>query len=194
MKKQIRIFITGALVVIPFAVTAYLAYWAGKRLYDLGAAVLPQQLQIKWLGSGLGVLLILAAVYVIGVLMHWWAFRWIVGLIERLVARLPIIKTVYEGIRDILKLFSGDAQQTGQVVRFRIPGTDIQMLGIQTSRSPRGTDDPNKVAVYLPMSYQLGGFTLYVAADSVEPIDMSVEEAMKLAATAEAGVGAGGST
>jgi len=122
--------------------------------------------------------------------MHWWLFRWAVGLVERLVGRLPVIKTVYEGVRDILKLFSGDSKQTGKVVRYHVAGTNIQMLGIQTSASPRGTSDPDRVAVYLPMSYQIGGFTVYLPADAVEPIDMTVEEAMKLAATAEAGVGA----
>ena len=190
MKKQIRIFITGALVVIPFAVTVYLAYWAGKALYDLGRQIMPGWKGSEWAGACLGVLILLGAVYVIGVLMHWWLFRWAVGLAERLVGRLPVIKTVYEGVRDILKLFSGDSKQTGQVVRYHPPGTNIQMLGIQTSASPRGTNDPDRVAVYLPMSYQIGGFTVYLPADSVEPIDMTVEEAMKLAATAEAGVGA----
>ena len=188
MKKQIRIFITGALVTIPFAVTVYLAHWAGKALYDLGKGVMPGWDGPEWAGAGLGALIILAAIYVIGVLMHWWVFRWMVGLVERVVARLPVIKTVYEGVRDILKLFSGDPKQIGQVVRYHIPGTNVQMLGIRTSTSPRG--NPDRVAVYLPMSYQIGGFTVYLPADAVEPVDMTVEEAMKLAATAEAGVGA----
>ena len=72
----------------------------------------------------------------------------------------------------------------GQVVRYRIPGTQIDLLGIKTSTSP--IDDDGKVAVYIPMSYQLGGFTIYVDNQSITQIDMSVEQAMKIAATAGA--------
>ncbi len=188
MKKQLRIFVTGALVVIPFAVTAWVAWWAATQMARLGQRVLPRgpEEAPAWMPWA-GVAAILAVVYLIGLLMHWCVFRWIVGLLERLLGRLPIVKTLYESVRDILRLFSGEAQQMGQVVRYRLPGTDAQLLGIQTSTSPRGADAPGKVAVYLPMSYQIGGFTLYLPADAVEPVDMSVEEALKLAATAEAG-------
>ena len=188
MKKQIRIFVTGALVVIALAVPLYLVYWAATKFSELGEAALPEG--YGWLGPVVGVAMVLVAIYFIGVLMHWWVFRWAVSLAERAVRKLPIIKTIYEGVRDILRLFSGASRQTGKVVRYRIPDTDIEMLGIQTTDSPRGTATPGKVAVYLPMSYQLGGFTLYLSASAVEPVDMTVEEAMKLAATAEAGVSA----
>jgi len=35
------------------------------------------------------------------------------------------------------------------------------------------------VAVYLPMGYMIGGYTVFVPADWVQPIAMSVEEAMR---------------
>ena len=110
------------------------------------------------------------------------------GLLEKLFGRLPVIKTLYESVRDILQLFGGQGERMGQVVRFRMPGTEADLLGIRTSTAPRGAPGGGKVAVYLPMSYQLGGFTLYVKPDAVEPVDMSVEEALKIAATADAGV------
>jgi uncharacterized membrane protein len=40
------------------------------------------------------------------------------------------------------------------------------------------------VAVYLPMSYQIGGYTLYLPGSSIEPLDMPVEDAMRLILTA----------
>ena len=45
-----------------------------------------------------------------------------------------------------------------------------------------GFDD--LVSVYLPMSYQIGGFTVYVPSDHVKTIDMDVEDAMRLVLTA----------
>jgi len=40
------------------------------------------------------------------------------------------------------------------------------------------------VTVYFPMSYAFGGYTLYLPRDRIEPLDISVEDAMRLAITA----------
>ena len=188
MKKQLRIFLAGVMVVTPFAITAYVLWWAGSALDGLARsgieAVAPGA--VDWLFPGAGAIFLLVVIYVVGLLTRLWVFRWILDVLERLFSRLPVVKTIYESVRDVLRLFSSDANQMGQVVRYRIPGTEIDLLGIRTSTSPRAAKGAGKVAVYLPMSYMLGGPTVYVEADAVEPVDMSVEEAMRIAATADA--------
>ena len=144
MRKHVRIFVAGALAVIPFAVTAYLAYWAGALMIRLGGAILPPPLK-QWLSPAIGVVILLVGVYLVGLLMHWWAFRWLLALLERVMVRLPIARTIYESVRDLLKLFGGDARQMGQVVRYRLPGTNADLLGIQTNTSPRGAPGGGKV-------------------------------------------------
>ncbi|MDY7011084.1 MAG: DUF502 domain-containing protein [Planctomycetota bacterium] len=193
MKKQIRIFLAGVMVVTPFAVTAYVIWWAGTAMDGLvrsGIEKVSPGIEDWWF-PGAGIIFLLVGVYVIGLLTHLWAFRWAVRIIERIFSRLPGVKSIYESVRDVLNIFGGDANRMGQVVRYRIPGTEIDLLGIRTSTSPRPSGGADKVAVYLPMSYMIGGPTVYVSPDSLEPIDMSVEEAMKIAATAGA---AGGET
>jgi uncharacterized membrane protein len=127
-----------------------------------------------------------ALIYVIGLLTRWWAFRWVLRLLERALSRLPVVKSIYQGVRDVLALFAGDAERMGRVVRYRLPGTEIQLLGIQTTTSPRATDEPGKVALYIPMSYMFGGPTVYVDGGSVQPVDMTVAEALRVAVTAGA--------
>jgi len=189
MKKHIRIFLAGMMIVAPIAVTAYAVVWAGAGLDNLARsgiqAVAPAAK--AWLFPGVGAILLIVAVYLVGLLTRVWGFRWIMRLVEGVFARLPGIKALYESVRDILKLFGGDSKHMGQVVRYRLPGTDAKVLGIRTSTAPRGAADPGRVAVYLPMSYMVGGMTVYVPADAVEPVEMSVEEALKIAATAEVG-------
>lgn len=189
MKRQVRIFIAGVMIVTPFAVTAYAVWWAGAGLDGLARSGIHSLAPgaRDWLFPGAGALALLVGIYLVGLLTHVWAFRWAVGLLERLFGRLPVVRALYDSVRDILKLFGGDSQQMGQVVRYRVPGTTADLLGIRTSLAPRGAGEKGKVSVYLPMSYQFGGFTLYVPADGVEPVDMSVEEALKIAATADAG-------
>ncbi len=189
MRKQIQIFLTGVMVITPFAVTAYVVWWAGTAMDGLarsGIEAISPGVEDWWF-PGAGVICLLVGVYIIGLLARLWGFRWILGTMERIFSRLPGIKTVYESVRDVLKLFGGDANRMGQVVRYRLPGTEIDLLGIRTSTSPRAAGGEGKVAVYLPMSYMIGGPTVYVDSESVEPIDMSVEEAMRIAATAGAG-------
>ena len=45
----------------------------------------------------------------------------------------------------------------------------------------RAAEDP--VAVYLPFSYQIGGYTLFLPRTCLTPVDTSFEEAMKLVLT-----------
>ncbi|MHC4717144.1 MAG: DUF502 domain-containing protein [Planctomycetota bacterium] len=189
MKRHIRIFLAGVMVVAPLAVTAYVMWWAGAGLDGLARsaveAVSPKA--AEKLIPGIGALVLVVAVYVVGLLTKVWGFRWIMGAMEGLVVRLPVVRSLYESVRDILKLFSGDPAQMGQVVRYRLPGSEVEVLGIQTSASPRAAGRAGLVSVYLPLSYMVGGPTLYVPADAVTPVDMPVEEALRIAATADAG-------
>ena len=75
-----------------------------------------------------------------------------------------------------------------------IAGTDTRLIGLVTREDfenlPSGIDDKNSesMAVYLPMSYQMGGFTVFVPKKNVTPVDMSIEEAMRFALTAAVSV------
>ena len=64
----------------------------------------------------------------------------------------------------------------------------IHALGILTRDSladlPEGLAEEDAVAVYMPMSYQIGGYTAFVPRKLVEPVEMSVEDAMRFAVTA----------
>ncbi len=192
MKKQLGIFLAGVMVVAPLIVTVWIVLWAGSTIDGMVKSgvkmVSPESGVEDWWFRGLGVILAIVGIYLIGLLTRLWGFRWMLGLIDRIFSRLPGIKSIYESVRDILNLFGGDASKTGQAVRYRVPGTEIDLLGIRTSTNPVATEgsDTDKVAVYLPMSYMIGGPTVYVSPDSLEPVDMSVEEAMKVAAIAGA--------
>ncbi|MFP4106269.1 MAG: DUF502 domain-containing protein, partial [Phycisphaerae bacterium] len=138
---------------------------------------------------GSGALLILLTVYLTGLLARLWGLRWVFATVERIMSRLPGIKTIYQSVRDILKLFGGEAERMGKAVLYTPPGAGVSLLGIMTNESPSGVADrqPDKVAIYLPYSYMIGGPTIYVPREHVEIMDMTPEEAMKLSATAHVG-------
>ncbi|HEX5676313.1 MAG TPA: hypothetical protein VFX83_13075, partial [Azonexus sp.] len=73
------------------------------------------------------------------------------------------------------------AQQT--VVSLRLPGQALELVGLVTRKNvddlPAGFLQGDRVAVYLPMGYMIGGYTVFVPREWVQPLDMSVEEAMR---------------
>ena len=108
------------------------------------------------------------------------------ALLERIVERLPGAKTIYESVRDLLKLFGGDARHMGRVVLYTPPGVEMSMLAILTNDRPRGLERAaGRVAIFLPYSYMFGGITVYVPASCLREVAMPVEEALKLCATAQ---------
>jgi uncharacterized membrane protein len=193
MRKHIQIFLAGALVVVPFAVTAYLVWalasWLGNlgyRLVEAVGALKPLHDVAGQIVALLGAVLVLGAIYMIGLLARSYVFKKILSLVERYISRVPGVKTIYESVRDLMKLFGADSGRMGKAVLYRIPQTEISLLGIMTNQQPLSTnaDAKKKVAIYLPFSYMFGGLTIFVAPDNVKDAGMSVDQALKLCATA----------
>jgi len=185
MKKQLGIFLAGVMVLVPLAVTVWVVWWLGTTLDALGGEILPVALP-----PGVGAVVLIAVVYLVGLATRFWLFQAALSLLEKTVARLPGVKTLYESVRDLLQLFGGDAGKMGQVVRYCPPGSDMKLLGIRTNdRPPYGQAGQGKptVAVYLPFSYMFGGITVYCEPERIEEIDMPVEQCLKLCATAFVG-------
>src|SRR5690606_25552497 len=98
--------------------------------------------------------------------------------------RIPIVKTIFGAFKDITRFLpaGGKASDLRRVVLWRM-GT-AQLIGFvteeQVNASLFGSEAANLVAVYFPMSYQIGGYTLYLNKDELRETDLSVQEAMRL--------------
>lgn len=189
MKRITRTFFTGLAVTLPVVATVYILIWAAlateRALDGLLRFVLPQVVYLPGLGVALGVVL----VFLVGLLMRSWAARKIFAWIEGLMYRVPLVKTVYGALRDFTEFLSRPKTQGAQqVVLVRLGGTDLRVMGFVTRDDlaglPPGMGEPGMIMVYLPMSYQIGGYTALVPRASVQPVDMSFEEAMRFTLTA----------
>jgi uncharacterized membrane protein len=182
-----RIFITGLLTLIPAVATIYLMVWligAVDRLFGK---------PLRWLMSdetylaGMGIVLAIAIVFGVGVLMHGVLFRQVFRKAEAAMLAVPLVRSIYSAVKDLIGLFRNDGPAM-QVVSVTLPGTKWKVLGFVTRAEftdlPAGIGTPAEIAVYLPMSYQVGGYTLIMPRDSVQPIEMSREDAMKFILTA----------
>jgi len=135
---------------------------------------------------GLGVLAGLVVVFIVGLLMKAIQVRQLFGIGEKILYKLPLVKIVYRAMRDLFDFFTPKEEALGQVVAVTYNG--IEAIGFITQtdeqRLPESFREQDKVLIYLPMSYMIGGFTLFIPREHVRPLKMSMEEAMRFVLTA----------
>lgn len=179
-----RTFFTGLATVLPILLTIAVIVWVVRGVESLLAIFIPHTAYFP----GLGLAAALMVVFLVGVLMEAVLFQRVVGWFERLLNHIPLVKTVYGAVRDLMSLFSRTGKPGfSKVVRIRWPNSEMEGLGFITiedfSKLPLGVG-PEKVAVYVPMSYQIGGFTMFLPRTMLTPVDMTLEEAMRFIVTA----------
>jgi uncharacterized membrane protein len=192
MKKHLKVLMAGALVVVPLAATIWVIVWIGGMFSSMGYSLLETLGLAKKFNTTyepyagiIGIIVVIILVYLVGLLANFWMFRQVFSLVDRLLSSLPGIKSIYESIRDLLTLFGGDSRNMGHAVLYTPPGLGYKQLGILTNQHPAGlAEGDNRIIVYLPMGYMIGGPCVYARPEDVERLDMSVETALKLSATA----------
>jgi len=183
-----RIFLTGLLTLIPAVATIYFMVWligAVDRIFGKPLRwLLPHETYV----AGTGIVLAVAIVFGVGVLMHGVLFRQLFRKAEQVMLAMPLVRSIYGALKDLLGLFGQHKDSALQVVAVTFPGTSWKLLGFVTRQEftdiAEGVGTPAEVAVYFPMSYQVGGYTLIVPRESVRPVAMSREDAMKFILTA----------
>jgi uncharacterized membrane protein len=192
-----RIFLTGLLTLIPAVATIYLLVWLVGAVDRLFGKPLRWLMPDETYLAGMGIVLGVATVFGVGLLMHGVLFRRLFRKAEAALLALPLVRSVYGAIKDLIGLF-GKEGPAMQVVSLTFPGTSWKLLGFVTRTEftdlPEGVGTSAEIAVYLPMSYQVGGYTVIVPRESVKPVAMSREDAMKFILTAGLKTAAGPGT
>jgi len=186
--KLAGVFFTGLLALLPIFITIAVVLWllqvAESVLGGLLGVLLPRSLYLP----GMGIVLAIALIFVVGAGMQGLVVRQFLGWVELAINRIPLVKTVYGAVRDLTGLMSNkNGRKFSQVVTVQLPSLPMRLVGFVTiedlgSVGLAGGED--EVAVYLPMSYQIGGYTLLLPRRYLTPVDMSFEEAMRFVITA----------
>lgn len=189
MKKIAALFLRGLSAILPIALTFYVLYWLGARAESLLGKIIRFMITDKYYIVGMGVLAGFLLIITVGILLRVWLFRSILGLFEKILKKTPLVKSLYGSIRDMMDFFDkSKKKQFDTVVMVALGDADTRLMGLVTRDTfddlPEGIGDKQTVAVYLPMSYQMGGFTAMVPKSKVQAIDMKVEDALQFVLTA----------
>ena len=183
-----KLFLKGLAVVIPVALTLAILWWMAAGAEQLMGAILKFTLPDGWYIPGMGLVSGLVLIALIGLLSHVLVFQKIFNLGEAIFRRLPLVKTIYTAIKDFIGYLSPEkGNEMGKVVLVQLPGQSFQLIGFVTREQfadlpfTPAAEDP--VAVYMPMSYQIGGYTIFLPRNCLTPLDIPFEQAMRLVLT-----------
>ena len=143
----------------------------------------------KYYVPGMGILAALIVILIIGAILNTWLTKKLVFYWERIVKKIPILKTIYFKVQDVFQFIAPkNENESGKVVKVHFQGID--QIGIISQEildnHKLGTTD--HVAIYFPMSYQMGGYMALVPKKAAIPINMTIKEAMEFVITAGAKV------
>lgn len=183
-----KLFLKGLAVVIPIALTLAILWWMATSAERLMGAVLKFTLPGGWYVPGMGLISGLALIALIGLLSHVLIFQKLFNLGDAIFHRLPLVKTIYTALKDFIGYLNPDKEnKMSKVVMVQLPGQSFQLIGFVTREQfedlpfTPAAEDP--VAVYMPMSYQIGGYTLFLPRNCLTPVDIPFEDAMRLVLT-----------
>ena len=135
---------------------------------------------------GMGILLTLVALTLIGIVVNAYLVSSIIKGLQTYIEKLPVIKTLYGAINDAVALFNASKEEKQKRAVMVETLNDVFLVGFITGEQATQVlfpDDDSRVAVYIPLSYQIGGYTIYVTRDKVKELDIDVETAMRIAVT-----------
>jgi uncharacterized membrane protein len=186
MKTLSRILLKGLLTILPISLTLYFTWWLGMTAETLLSEPLKLLLPENFYRPGLGLIAGLLLLAVVGLLVNAYLVRRFFELGESLLLRVPVVKTVFAALRDLTGLMrvGGSSGELQRVVMVDFgPGRVIGFVTQENATLPGVGADDSLVAVYLPMSYQIGGYTVYLPRERIVPTDLSVEAAMRIVLT-----------
>ena len=169
MKRVLNYFLRGLVVTAPVAITLWISF------------VIFQTVD-RWLGigvPGVGFVLTLALITLVGFFASNLLTRGVVGLVERVMARLPFVRLLYGSTKDLLNAFVGEKRRFDKPVMVHLfPGGSVKALGFVTQESLAALGAPGEVAVYFPQSYNFAGQVLLVSASQVVRLEAASSDVM----------------
>jgi len=183
MKRLTLYFFRGLLTILPLGLTLYLLYVL-LTVSEKIAKVMIAPIFGNYYFPGIGLILTILLIIILGLFISQPFILRIFGLLEIPFTNLPVVKSIYNSIKSFAEYFSNQNNaENNQAVIIKIPNSEIEMVGLLTRESlddlPNEFEKDARVAVYLPMSYMVGGYTFFVPKSWIKPIPMGVEEVMR---------------
>ncbi|KAA9009151.1 DUF502 domain-containing protein [Histidinibacterium aquaticum] len=199
-------FLTGIVVIAPVGLTVWLIWtvvgWVDGFVWPfVPEPFLPNQLINRWLGlegeeriyinvRGLGVIVFLMFTVIVGWIAKGIIGRSFINFGESMVARLPVVRTIYNGVKQIAEtVFAQSETSFEKACLIEYPRKGMWAIGFISTRTKgevrERTASGEMLSVFLPTTPNpTSGFLLFVPETDVIELDMTIEDAAKLVISA----------
>lgn len=185
----------GLQTAVPIILTIAVVVWLIDSVEAFFGFFIKVFIPNEYYYRGMGAVFGLVLVFMVGFMMNAWVvskfYEWWEGQIKR----IPLVKTIYQSIQDVMAFFdkSKGAGQ-GETVVVELPQGRILGFVTRTDLSSieLGEHPDDEIAVYIPMSYQIGGFMVLLPRSQVKTLNLPAQDAMRFILTAGVGKEQGG--
>ena len=172
MRDVLKYFFQGLLLIVPVVLTIYIIL----KMFFVMDELLPYHPF-----PGAGIIILFTAITLVGLLGNTLIARQLNSWFYAVLKKVPLLRTIYSAIKDLLSAFVGEKRKFNSPVLVRLSeGSNIQKIGFITQEDLQTIGlSENKVAVYFPHSYALSGNLVVVEKESITLIDAKSAEVMK---------------
>lgn len=174
MKNFVRLVLQGVLLLAPITLTLYILL----KVFTFLDSILQ-----GFIGDfpGLGILLLLAILLLVGFLGDTLITDPIKNAFNKWLSKIPLIKIIYDGVKDLLGAFVGDKKKFNHpvLVREHQHATGYKIGFITQESLSEITQEKNYSAVYFPHSYAFSGVVMLIENQYLKKVDLPAAEMMK---------------
>lgn len=183
-----RYFISGLLVWLPVIITVmvikFLVDILSKSLLLLPAPMQPDYL-LGFHVPGIGVVLTLLVIFFTGLFAANFVGRKLVALGDRLMSRIPLVRTIYTSVKQVTEtMFKPGGQSFRKVLLVEFPCQGVYSIAFQTgevNKDIEAVHGESMVSYFIPTTPNpTSGFLMMAPKSRVRELDMSVDQALKL--------------
>jgi len=188
-KKAAKIFknyfVTGIIVIVPLLVT-FLVIRAMVNTVDRLFSVLPPVLQPQTYIPFFGIEILIALILIIfiGFLVSNFLGRKFLEVSEKILARIPIVKTIYQGVKQLTTGIVSDKKMFSKVVLIQYPSRNLYQIGFLTGEDKhfiKNNQGKKMLKIFVPTTPNpTSGFFFIVAEDEIQYLDLTADEAFSL--------------
>ena len=182
-------FLAGVLITAPIGITFYLAWlvidWIDSRVTPMIPVKYNPETYLPFSIPGLGLLVVFVVLTVVGAVTAGMLGRWALNLFERILARMPVIRSLYSAIKQIIEtILKQQSNAFRQVVLFEYPRRGSWALGFITGSTQgevQSLTEDDVVNVFLPTTPNpTSGYLLFIPKKDLVILSMTVEEGIKM--------------
>ena len=173
-------FVIGLKIIIPLGITLFVLFWVLGKIDNILQPLFGYFMDRRI--PGLGLVSAVVLVLVVSIIMSTRPGRWLVHLFERLILHIPLLRSIFNVVKQIIESFTMQAEGAGflYVVFIEFPKQGMKTVGLVTNKFTSDSGE-ELLNVFIPTAPNpTNGFLEIVKEKDVKRTKMSIDDALKM--------------